>query len=64
MSDSLKSDPFLISYLVRLSTFHLAAHAVWDGLAEHRWSDAQLKELQDAFAGRDFLADFSARSIW
>ena len=46
VSDSLKSEPFLVSYLVRPSTFHLAIHSVWEGLSEHRWSDAQLKELQ------------------
>lgn len=58
MSDSLKSEPFLISYLVRLSTFHLATHSVWEGLVAHRWSDAQLKELQGLFARYDFLGDF------
>jgi hypothetical protein len=57
INDSLKAEPFLISYLVRLSTFHLAAQSVWEGLAEHRWSDGQLKVLQDAFASHDFVAD-------
>jgi hypothetical protein len=57
LSDSLKSEPFLVSYLVRLSTFHLAMHSVWEGLAEHRWSDAQLKELQGLLEHYDFIAD-------
>lgn len=56
-SDSLKSEMFLISYLVRISTFHLAVHSIWEGLAEHRWSEAQLKELQDLLARYDFIAD-------
>jgi hypothetical protein len=57
LGDSLKADPFLISYLVRLSTFHLAMQSIWEGLSEHRWSEAQLKELQAALASRDFLTD-------
>jgi len=57
VADSLKSEPFLISYLVRASAFHIAAHTIWEGLAEHKWSDAQLKELQALLAGYDFVAD-------
>ena len=57
MGDSLKTEPFLISYLVRLATFHIAVHSVWEGLEGHRWSDAQLKELQGLLARYDFIAD-------
>ena len=57
MGDSLKTEPFLISYLVRLATFHIAVHSVWEGLEEHRWSDAQLKELQGLLERYDFIAD-------
>jgi hypothetical protein len=32
-------------------------HSVWEGLAEHRWSDAQLKELQGLLEHYDFIAD-------
>jgi hypothetical protein len=57
MNDSLKTEPFLISYVVRLATFQLAVHAVWEGLTEHGWSDTQLKELQTLLARYDFIAD-------
>jgi len=57
MGDSLNQEPFLISYLVRLAVFHIEVHSVWEGLAEHRWSDAQLKELQQSLARYDFIAD-------
>lgn len=57
LDDSLNSEPFLISYLVRIAILHIAAHSVWEGLAEHHWTDAQLKELQALFQRYDFIAD-------
>lgn len=57
MGDSLREEPFLISYLVRLASFHIAMHTVWEGLAEHRWSDAQLQELQRLTAQYHFISD-------
>lgn len=57
MADSLREEPFLISYLVRLAAFHVAVHPIWEGLAEHRWSDAQLQELQRLMAQHHFIAD-------
>ncbi|MGA3179747.1 MAG: hypothetical protein ABSF38_05325 [Verrucomicrobiota bacterium] len=57
LTDSLKSEPFLISYLVRVACFPIAIQAVWEGLAEHRGTDAQLQELQVRFLSCDFLGD-------
>ncbi|HEY1490006.1 MAG TPA: hypothetical protein VGF90_03105, partial [Verrucomicrobiae bacterium] len=57
VADSLKPEPFLISYLVRAAAFHIAIHSIWEGIAEHKWSDAQLKELQSLLAKYDFVAD-------
>ncbi len=57
MADSFKDEPILISYLVRLACVHLAVQPVWEGLAAHAWSDAQLVELQKRFQEYDFLAD-------
>jgi hypothetical protein len=57
LADSLKDEPFLISYLVRLSCFHLVTQTVWEGLAEHRWSEAALEELEARFQPCDLLAD-------
>ena len=45
----------MISYLVRLACVHLAIQPVWEGLAEHAWSDAQLQELQALFQQYDFF---------
>jgi hypothetical protein len=55
LTDSMKSEPFLISYLVRIACLQLAIQPVWEGLAEHAWSDAQLQELQAQFQQYDFF---------
>lgn len=57
MSDSLKAEPFLFSFVVRAAVLHLATHSIWEGLEEHKWSDAQLKELQTLLARYDLIAD-------
>ena len=56
LADSVKNEPFLISYLVRLACVQLAIQPVWEGLAEHAWSDAQLQELQARLQQYDFFA--------
>jgi len=57
LADSFKNEPFLISYLVRLACVQIALQPVWEGLAEHAWSDTQLHELQAWFQPYDFVAD-------
>ncbi len=50
LAESLNSERTLISYLVRVAIDTLLVQPVWEGLADHRWSDSQLAELQMAFA--------------
>ena len=57
LADSLKSDACLISYLVRLACAQLAMQPIWEGLAEHRWSEAQLQELEARLQQDKFIAD-------
>ena len=57
MADSLKEEPILISYLVRLACMQIAIQPVREGLTAHRWSDAQLQELQTRFQQFNFLQD-------
>jgi hypothetical protein len=57
MADSITNEPLLISYLVRLASLHLSTQPVWEGLADHRWSDAQLQQLQAHFASYNTFAD-------
>ena len=55
--DSLADEPFLIAFLVRLAGQPFALQPVWEGLAEHRWSEPQLQELQRYLQRLDFLTD-------
>lgn len=57
LADSIKDEPFLISYLVRVACLQIAVQPIWEGLAEHRWSEAQLEELQSILQQENFLAD-------
>jgi hypothetical protein len=57
MADSVKQEPILISQLVRIASFNLAARPVWEGFAEHRWSEPQLKRLESSFNNFGFLPE-------
>ena len=57
LGDSLRSDPFLISYLVRLACVQLAMQPIWEGLAERRWSESQLQELETRLQQYSFIVD-------
>ena len=59
LADSLKEESFLISHLLRLACFQIAVQPIWEGLSDHRWSDAQLLELQAQLQQYDFLGDAS-----
>ena len=56
--DAVRTEPFLISHLVRLAALQIMLPPVWEGLADHRWSDAQLVELDQTLTRLDFLADY------
>jgi len=64
LADSVRTEPFIITHLVRIAILQITIQPVWEGLAEHQWSDAQLAELDAELATLDFLADyeFSVRS--
>jgi hypothetical protein len=58
LTDSVRAEPFLISHLVRIAILDITMQPVWEGLAEHKWSDTQLVELDRELAKFDFLADY------
>jgi hypothetical protein len=60
MADSLSTDPFLVSCLVRLACVELATQPIWEGLAEHRWSEAQARELEGRLQQYNFMADMKS----
>ena len=57
LADSVKEEPFLISHLVRLACAQIAVQPIWEGLAEHRWSEAQLQVLETRLQQYSFIAD-------
>jgi hypothetical protein len=57
LTDTIRSEPILISHLVRCANVHLALQPVWEGLVEQRWSDAQLQALDQSLRKFDFLTD-------
>lgn len=57
LGDSLKDDPILITHLVRLAMHTMALRAIWEGLADHRWSDAQLAHWQAELAKLNFAVE-------
>jgi hypothetical protein len=60
LADSLKGEPLMISYMVRRNSAELAVQPIWEGLAEHRWSEAQLQELETRLQQYDFIEDLKA----
>jgi hypothetical protein len=58
LTDTLRSQPFLISHLVRIAMQAIALQPIYEGLAQHRWNDAQLVDLEAALGEKDYLADF------
>lgn len=47
LADSLRQDPFLISYLVRLKVLSQGVQLVWEGLRLHLWTAPQLERFQE-----------------
>ncbi len=58
LAEAIRTEPFIISHLVRIAILQITLQPVWEGLAEHRWSDAQLAALEAELAKVDFLADY------
>jgi hypothetical protein len=53
-----KRDPSLVGGLVAIGMTAINNAALYDGLAQHAWSDAQLVELDDTLKPINFLADY------
>jgi hypothetical protein len=58
LADAVQAEPFIITHLVRIAILKLALQPVYEGLAEHKWSDAQLNALDAELSKLDFLADY------
>ena len=58
MADSLRSEPTLISQLVRIAMVQISMQPVWEGLVDHRWSDEQLAKLDQQLKTLNMLAAY------
>ena len=58
LTGKIRNEPFLISHLVRIAMLQITLQPIYEGLAEHKWSDAQLVELDSELSKPDFLADY------
>jgi hypothetical protein len=56
VDDGLKDEPLLISQLVRLACVSSMLEPVGEGLAERRWSEDQLRVLQERLQKTDLIA--------
>jgi hypothetical protein len=57
LAESVKSEPIVISQLVRFACHQSVLQILWEGLAAHQWSDPQIKECQSRLEGMNLLAD-------
>lgn len=58
LADIDRVEPFLISHLVRIAVLQITLQPIYEGLANHQWSDSQLTELDSKLANFDFLNDY------
>ena len=49
LANTLEDEPLLISFLVHIAMQDMTIQPIWEGLAAHRWTDAQLATLQAEF---------------
>jgi hypothetical protein len=63
IDDGLKDEPLLISQLVCFAGLSIILNPLAEGLAEHRWSDIQLQDLQEHLRKTDLLSS-TVRSIY
>jgi hypothetical protein len=59
LANASRSEPFLISQLVRIAQAQLIIQPLWEGMAERQWTDDQLKAFQNQLQKFDFVADCS-----
>jgi hypothetical protein len=60
IAESLRSEPILISQLVRMALLELALAPVWEGLARGSWSEAHLAEFERQLARINYLESFQS----
>jgi hypothetical protein len=57
-SDAIKTEPFMVSQMVRNRILMMSLQSVWEGLRTRQWSEQNLKELQQCLSGIELLSDY------
>lgn len=55
VGSTMKNDLTLVSQLVWIAMWQTALQVVWEGTETHRWTDAQLRALQEELSRANFL---------
>jgi len=58
LSDSIQSDPFLITHLVHIAMLQMSVQSFREGLARRVWKETQLEEIQKYLATQDMMREF------
>ena len=56
LGEQLRTEPFLISQLVRIAILEINFQTYWEGQINHQWSAEQLTAFQETFQSIDLLA--------
>ena len=56
LGEQLRTEPFLISQLVRIAILEINFQTFWEGQVNHQWSAEQLTAFQETFQTIDLLA--------
>ena len=57
LTESVRDESFLINQLVRIACLQITTQTIWEGLAQHKWTDAQLQTLEERLGQIDFFSN-------
>jgi hypothetical protein len=57
-ADAIKTEPFMVSQMVRNRILMMTLQPVWEGLRTRQWSEQNLRELQQCLSGFDLLSEY------
>jgi hypothetical protein len=58
LHEAIRAEPILISHLVCIAMLNIQLQPIWEGLADHKWNEAQLIALDAELEKVDFLAAY------
>ena len=59
MQAAIRSEPLLVSYMVRIAIIKLMMPPIWQGCAENLWNEDQSQQIQTMLSRIDLLADYA-----